>query len=118
LGEHIKRARLTRGLTQDAAGAALNVEKFTILNWEKDRTEPPVTSMPAILAFLGYDPFPAPTTLAGQLKARRRALGWSIKVAARHLGVDERTWGRWEEGRPIREQQHLDRVAKLFGPFR
>jgi transcriptional regulator with XRE-family HTH domain len=28
--------------------------------------------------------------------AVRRANGWTIKEAARHLGVDEGAWGRWE----------------------
>lgn len=36
--------------------------------------------------------------LPGRLLAKRRAMGWSIKKAARHLGVDEGTWGDWERG--------------------
>jgi hypothetical protein len=32
----------------------LGVSPFTVLNWEKNKTVPPVQAMPAILGFLGY----------------------------------------------------------------
>ncbi len=99
LGEHFKRYRLQRKLSQIAAARVLEVNPCTILNWEKGHTEPPVEAVPAPLRFLGYDPFPEPRTLAERLLAMRRAMGWSIRQAARQLGVDrdiDRVMGaRW-----------------------
>lgn len=96
LGEHIKGARLSRGLTQKQAAAILDVDSNTVFNWEKDKTDPPVTLIPRILQFLGYNPFPEPKTLSERMLAKRREMGWTIREAAEHLGVDPSTWGEWE----------------------
>jgi DNA-binding XRE family transcriptional regulator len=60
------------GITQAQAAKTLGVKPWNILNWETGRYEPPIRSMPAILAFLGYDPFPPPTTVGEQLLHVRR----------------------------------------------
>jgi len=62
-GEHIKRCRRIRQLTQKQAAKLLGVSPFTVLNWEKNRTAPPIRAMPAILRFLGYNPFLEPSRL-------------------------------------------------------
>lgn len=98
LGEHLKRARLMRGLKQRDLAALIGTDLYTVINWEKDRTKPPVCHVPGIIAFLGYDPFPPPQTLSEHMLAKRRAMGWSIAEAARRLGVDQSTWGAWERG--------------------
>lgn len=93
----------------------LGVTPQTVLHWEKGQTEPPIESIPAIILFLGYDPFPEPTTLPERLLATRRAMGWSIKEAARELGVDEGTWAVWERerGSVIPKWRHL-MLVELF----
>jgi transcriptional regulator with XRE-family HTH domain len=96
LGEHLRKRRLELRLTQREAATRLGETAITVLHWEKGQTEPPIETMPRILSFLGYDPFPQPETLSERLRAMRRANAWTIKEAARHLGVDEGTWGRWE----------------------
>jgi predicted transcriptional regulator len=40
LGEQIKKRRLQLGLSQKVVGKMLGVTSFTILNWEKGKTEP------------------------------------------------------------------------------
>ena len=40
----IKAARVNAGYTQEKASAALNVDKSTIINWEKGRTSPSVVA--------------------------------------------------------------------------
>src|SRR5712691_1404283 len=55
LGEHLKRCRLMRKLNQKEAARLFRVTSWTVLNWEKGRSEAPIESMPAILTFLGYD---------------------------------------------------------------
>jgi transcriptional regulator with XRE-family HTH domain len=114
LGEHIKRCRLTRRLTQKQAAKLLGVSAYTVLNWEKNRTTHPTSSIPAILRFLGYDPFPAPRSLSERLLAVRRKMGWSIREAARQTGVDEGTWGAWESGAKGPRGRHLVLLNGLF----
>jgi DNA-binding XRE family transcriptional regulator len=58
-----------------------------------------VEALPAILRFLGYDPYPPDaTTLQGRMLAKRRIMGWSHKKAGEAFGVDKRTWWAWENG--------------------
>ncbi len=75
---------------------ALGVNAWTILNWEKGRTAPPIVTVPALLRWLGHDPFPEPKTPQERMVAARRAAGWTIAEAARHLGIDAATWVNWE----------------------
>ena len=96
IGEHIKRQRTLRGLTQKQIAVLLGVSQYTIIDWEKGRSAAPVRCGPAICTFLGYDPFPKPKTLGGRMLALRRKMGWSIEEAAHRVGVDPGTWGYWE----------------------
>ena len=70
LGEHIRRCRLIRKLTQSKAARQPVVKSWAVLNWEKGHTEPPIESMPSILQFLAYDPYPQPKTLPERMLAR------------------------------------------------
>ena len=60
LGEHLRRARMARGLTQRQAAGLLGVNPWTVLNWERGHTEPPAGFMPRILQFLGTAPIAEP----------------------------------------------------------
>ena len=115
IGEHLRKQRLVLGLTQGQGAKQLGINSWTVQNWEKGHTEPPIESMPAIVRFLGYDPFPEPKTLPERLLAKRRAMGWSIRTAAQMLGVDPGTWGDWERGKVILYRKHRDLVAQLVG---
>ena len=115
LGEHIRKRRLELRLTQKQAAERLGVNPWTVLNWEKDHTEPPIESIPVIIRFLDYDLFPEPKTIPERLLAKRRTMGWSIKEAARRLGVDSGTWGDWEQGGVILYRNHRLLVARLLG---
>lgn len=114
LGEHLRKRRLELRLTQKQVAERIGVNPWTILNWEKGNTEPPIASMPALLKFLGYAPFPEPKTLSDRMLAKRRAMGWSIKNAARQLGVDEGTWGAWESGTTVPRGRHLPLVGAFL----
>jgi site-specific DNA recombinase len=113
-GEHIKRARVLRGLSQPQAAALIGVDTNTVLNWEKNRTEPPVSFIPSILRFLGYNPYPDGKTVSERLISKRRSMGWSINEAAQQFGVDEGTWGDWERGGTILFRQHRNQIAELL----
>ena len=97
LGQHLKKRRIVLGLSQTAAASELGVSPFTVLNWEKARTEPPIGCMSRILRWLGYDPFPQPQPLSERMVAVRRTNGWTIGEAAKELGVDPTTWVDWSE---------------------
>ena len=96
LGDHLRKRRLKLALTQRKAARCLGVTAVTVLHWERGDTQPLVASMPGIIGFLGYNPFPEPKDLSERLLAKRRLMGWTIKEAAGRLGVDEGTWGEWE----------------------
>lgn len=93
----------------------LGVSAATLLLWEKGYAEPGYRSFPAIIDFLGADPSPPPTTLGAHLKARRRALGYSIEELAQALDVDPSTAGDWERGRIVLYQIHRKRLAEFLG---
>lgn len=114
LGDHVRKKRLQVGLYQKDVAGLLGVCASTVLHWEKNRTEPPIAFMPAILEFLGYDPFPIPRTLAEQLRSKRRERGWSIKKAAESMGVDPGTWAGWESGEFNLRSKHQSRLARLL----
>ena len=67
--------------------------------------------MPAILGFLGYDPFAAPTTVGERLLHARRKRSWSIREAGSHLSVDPTTWCDWERGELVLFRKHRAKVA-------
>ncbi|HSS47808.1 MAG TPA: helix-turn-helix transcriptional regulator [Thermoanaerobaculia bacterium] len=56
MGDHLKKARLLRGLFRREAGAALGVSGATIKNWEAGETAPRAYLRERIVCFLGYDP--------------------------------------------------------------
>ena len=66
--------------------------------WERGVREPFDKFYPAIIRFLGYEPWDTPRTLAEALVVERRRRGLPVKRAAAEIGVDEGTWLRWERG--------------------
>jgi transcriptional regulator with XRE-family HTH domain len=114
LGEHIRKRRTQLGFTQRRAAEQIGVDVFTVLNWEKERTEPRTIDGNRVIAFLGYDPFPPPGTLSQRLVHERRKRGWSIERAAGAVGVDASTWQRWERGELILRRKHRFAIARLL----
>ena len=90
--------RVIAELTQAQVAGKLGVNEHTYSLWEQDNAVPLVRYCPAIFVFLGYDPFPPPSTLAEQIASKRRTLGLAQEEAARLLGVNEGTFARWENG--------------------
>jgi magnesium chelatase family protein len=99
LGGKLKRRRRELGLLQKDVALCLGVGPDTLADWERDKAVPEVTHYPAIIAFLGSQPWPEPKTLGEKLRAERHRRGWSIAHSAARLGVDEGTFGSWERER-------------------
>jgi hypothetical protein len=73
---------------------------------------------PAIISFLGYDPFEEPKALPECLIAQRRKLGWSRKLAAAQLGIDDGTLASWEGGTSVPRGRRSDLVRDFIGRAR
>ena len=78
--------------------ALLAVDPKTLMWWERDGRLPVVSAYPAIVLFLGREPWPKPRSLPEALLAARRIRGLEIRKAAALIGVDEGTWSHWERG--------------------
>jgi len=108
IGHHILKRRLDLGIQQKEAATRLGTNPWTLRNWETGRRQIAVRFYPAIIAFLGFNPLPRPTTQAGQVAYSRLTRGWSRKRLATIAGVDEATVRRIEAdvqhvaGRPLR----------------
>lgn len=97
VGEHLLKKRLEDDLTRKALAGLVGVDKFTVMNWELGRTKTiPAASMQKVIDYLGYNPEPRPVRVGGQLRWKRRGLGWTTEEAARRNSVDQSTWEAWE----------------------
>ncbi len=85
-------------------------------NWEKGATEPPITLMPALIRFLGFDPSaPEDSSIGTRMVAYRRQHGLTVKEAARRAGVDPDSWSTWERTGTIPTKRGRERVESLIG---
>jgi transcriptional regulator with XRE-family HTH domain len=98
LGRQLGRRRHELNLRRIDVALLLGCDEKSLMWWERDMREPLVGFYPAIIRFLGQEPWLKPVTLPEQLKAARRRRGLSIEAAAAVVGVDEGTYGRWESG--------------------
>ncbi len=104
LGDHLRKARLDRGIFQEHVARELGVSLPTIVNWETNHTRVATRLMPKVVAFLGYDPREEAERLGDRIRALRERQGLSQSALAAKLGVNPSTVTRWERGR----------VRKLF----
>lgn len=114
IGQHVLRQRLLRGISQHQAGLTMGVASWTVLNWEKGRTHPPISAYPAIARFLGYELGPVDETLGQRMLAARKRHGWTISAAAAQLGVDPGTWNRWERSGRVAWKRHYDALERFL----
>ena len=97
IGDHIKKRRLELGLFQKDLAERFGTSEDSILNWEKSERVPSFQFAPAIIAFLGYNPYPVDlTTFGGKLRHYRLTNGLSIRQFSKSIGVDNCTVGSWE----------------------
>lgn len=100
IGVLLKRKRLSLHLFQKDVAKILKVNEATITNWENDNSQPMVHCYPAIIHFLGYNPFEVEMNRFGDtVKNYRLKHGLSHKKLGKKFGVDASTVGAWESGK-------------------
>lgn len=87
------------GITQKEAARRLGADEWTVINWEKGRTDPAVRFVPAVLAFLGFDPLPSGETFQDRIRAARHRLGLTQAGVGQLAGVCEGAVCDLEHGR-------------------
>jgi len=115
LGDHLRKRRLDLKLLQKEVGQRIGGSVSDVWNWENNWVSPAVKFIPAIIAFLGYNPLPQPTGLPEHLVRFRQAKGWTQKVFAKALGVDQTTLARWERGEREPRDEYLKKVFTAIG---
>lgn len=115
LGQHLAARRRELNLLQRDAAEKVGVCESTFLHWEQDASTPPVTFLPRICAFLGYDPLPAALTMPERMKRFRERNGYTVKVAAEQFGIDPGTWSAWERGLVTPWARFRNELESLIG---
>tara|TARA_R110002124_G_scaffold243235_1_gene408344 strand:- start:56042 stop:56467 length:426 start_codon:yes stop_codon:yes gene_type:complete len=115
LGRQLNVRRRVLGHRQVDAAAIVGVDPKTWMWWEQNLRQPYVHQYPAIIRYLGYEPWAEPLTLGSSLLAQRRRQGLSIRGAAEIVGVDEGTFGRWESGEWKPQLRSLPIIDRFLG---
>ena len=115
IGDHLKKKRLERQLTQLQLARIIGVEETSVYNWENNRSKPKVYLLPKIIEFLGYIPFEVPSkTIGDRIKSYRKEHGLSQRKLARLLGVDQTTIRDWESGKHKPIKKLLKRISEIL----
>ena len=108
-----------RGYVRRMLPPSSGSRRTPITNWEMGHTEPHAHSIPAIHRFLSCVPSVggrAEQTTAERLKERRRALGWSQRMAAWHLRIDPTTLAKWERAERVPRGRFANLVRNWLTP--
>lgn len=93
----------------------MGVAVETLGNWETEHSEPEDRLYPAIIRYLGREPWTEPGSLPEALTAARRRQGLSISSASIVMGVDEGTLGRWESGEWKPQARSWPKIEQFLG---
>ena len=110
LGDHLRKARLDRGLVQQEVARILGVTTMTVNAWETRRAEPKVSYVPRIVSFIGYDPLPQAEGLGERLRAKRQRQGLTQHHLARLLGTTQAVVSLLETGGEVTNARVLEAV--------
>jgi transcriptional regulator with XRE-family HTH domain len=100
LGDHLRARRIDLGLLQKDAAAQIGVDTATVTSWELGHAEPEERFIPALIAFLGYNPLPEARSPGEQVRRARLTRGLSIRALAELAIVDEGSVTHLESGNP------------------
>ena len=90
LGDHLRKVRLDRGLSQPQVAKLLKVTTDTVTGWELNRHQPPARLAKGIIKFLGYMPLKdQDVSLGKKLHFARQLSGKTQEQVANRIGCDE-----------------------------
>jgi DNA-binding XRE family transcriptional regulator len=89
LATKIKRRRRLLGLKTERAAAHFQIAAWSYRAWELGRSEPSARNFPALINWLGYEPWSAPQSLGERLRAERRRRGLFAREVGRLIGTSE-----------------------------
>ena len=90
LGDHLRKVRFDRGLSQPDVAKILKVTTDSIIGWELNRNHPTSKFAKAVINFLGYFPFTGDDHSFGeQLYYARLITGQTQRQVADQIGCDE-----------------------------
>lgn len=116
VGALLRTRRQELRLTLDAAAERIGSNTWTLLSWEHDRRRPTDRFYPALIRFLGREPWPEPQTLGERLRAERLRRGLSYEQVAAIMRVDPGLLPAWEAGRgPHHERSKANVEAFIMG---
>ena len=99
-GDHLRKVRLDRGLSQPQVAKMLKVTPETVTGWELNRHQPPARLAKRIIQFLGYVPSIGEQKSIGEnLRQARQILGHTQEQAAKRMRCDESNIRQIELGR-------------------
>ena len=116
LGALLLRRRRELGHRRVDAAKIIGTSWKSLMWWERNERVPSDRFWPAIIAYLGREPWSEPQGLGERLLAERRRRGLLMSEAAKVAGVDETTFWWWESGRRSpRYPRTLALVARFLG---
>jgi transcriptional regulator with XRE-family HTH domain len=115
IGDHIRKARLDRGLLQKQVADILGVGTCSIYNWENNRGEPELRYIPNIIKFLGYIPFDCPDDTVGRLAWYKRAMGMNLDLLGEAMGRDPEQLSDWLSGRHNPFKKNRNMIENFLG---
>jgi transcriptional regulator with XRE-family HTH domain len=134
IGEHLRKRRFDLGIRQSEAAQRLGVSKRTLSLWECDQVYPAWLQQPALINYLGNDPFVNPElgrpkgnetpfvavlgptdslTLGQRIRKQRMESRQTLTECAKELNVSVKTMRDWETDR----RQPSSRLQKRITEF-
>lgn len=114
LGVHLMQRRRELGHRRVDAARIIGTSWKSLMWWERNERKPLERSWPAIIAYLGREPWQEPRTLGEHLLAERRRRGLSIGGAAAAMGVDDTTFWWWERGQRVPRFPRTKAIVTAF----
>jgi len=114
VGDHIRKTRLDRGLSQNEVASIIGVSDCSVYNWENNRGESEIRFIPAIIEFLGYNPRPCPTDTLARLEWYRWSHGLSVERLGVAMGRDPEQLSDWFSGRHVPFRKSLERIEAFL----
>ncbi|MEM7206475.1 MAG: helix-turn-helix transcriptional regulator [Pseudomonadota bacterium] len=101
-------------MIQKDVSPLLGIDVYTLLLWEKNRTQPMEKHYPAIVEFLGYCPYVYPKSEGERFRLHRIYRGFTQKLTAKFLVVDPMTISRWEADQGTGWPDHEKKINRFL----